>query len=268
MGDTQVILDSNDVTWSSYPYAPAAKCVYYNPNEAGVLKTHFHIVLGKQVAWQYTGRFRCFVRYRLWSADTWMQLRFSSQSLSSPLYYDTPLVQLYSGVDGSLADFGVVTLPVTGEGEIAPPQNIFIAVKMMTDALVPYNNNVYVQDIILMPVDEWFGDFSDNVAGYPLGVGTPTFSAAVLSVVDVNSTGAPRRSIVSSLRWAQDETLRANYAAIVAGPMILQANACQRLWFLTMQYDTYYGVFYASPFGAASVRVRKVERYASMRGAR
>jgi hypothetical protein len=123
---------------------------------------------------------------------------------------------------------------------------------------------LWLYDLILMPIDEWFGDFSENVNGAP-SVTTPS---SVLHALDVDSTRNPRRSLMSSLRGFQDDMIQTIYPPIVAGPMILQANQAQRLWFLLANYTVGFDSFSAHPFLTASVRVRKVERYTGMRGAR
>jgi hypothetical protein len=82
-------------------------------------------------------------------------------------------------------------------------------------------------DLILIPVDEWAGDFvdkaleddSDVCGGY---------------LLDVDSVTYPKRDIRALVRRADVAGyVRSIYEANTPGPAILQSNQNQRLWFLT-----------------------------------
>ena len=261
--DAQVFLDAAESTWLDTNTAPSGRCIRYFAQTLNTLNTQFHVVLGAQSAAHYRGRFRCFIRATTSNSDLWMSLRVSSGAIDSPLYYETPLLNVSDAAAYGLNDFGIITLPVSGEDNTGALQSIYLAVKIRCNSVLAYSE-LWLYDIILMPIDEWFGDFSENVNGAPL----VTIPSSVLHVLDVDSTRNPRRSLMSSLRGFQDDMVQTIYPPLVAGPMILQANQPQRLWFLLANYTIGWDSFSASPFVTASVRVRKVEQYTGMRGAR
>lgn len=128
--------------------------------------------------------------------------------------------------DWQLLDFGRVDLPSSDLFRITEiPDQLNIVVQIAnangTDLVV----NLY--DVVLIPIDEWAGDFIDSALENDSGVGNGR-------LLDIDSVTYPKRRIRSLVRTADaSEFITASYQPITPGPAILQSNADQRLWFLT-----------------------------------
>lgn len=127
--------------------------------------------------------------------------------------------------DWQLLDFGQINIPVTGILKSTElPDETAIVIQIASAASTELRVDLY--DVVLIPVDEWSGDFVDNALEDDSGV-------AYRYLLDVDSLAYPKRDIRSLVRTANVvERMRAVYQPITNGPAVLQANADQKLWFL------------------------------------
>lgn len=131
----------------------------------------------------------------------------------------------YYYADHQLLDMGRISLPVSGlflSSELSDEMSITVQIASATTM----DAYIYLEDLILIPVDEWSGNFEDTTLNEYSGV----YHNAV---IDIDSVSHPRHTIRALAKdGGTSGFVRSVYQCITAGPAILQANADQTLWFL------------------------------------
>lgn len=226
------------------------------PSNANTTLTSAWIQFNGTKADEYTGTFRVF--FRVYSSDTdsdYIQLKLYGWANETGGPGGVPLwvgdqISLDSTLTWQLMDFGKVTIPKS-QGDYSALVFEVICSKTATD-------DVYMADLILMPVDEWSGEFSQ----------TPTYGSCEYGqYLDIDSIGDPKTPVIATLRQEDTAELVAPWKVITNGPAALQANAEQDLWFLAWYEDSDGGLT-AKPHISGSIQVFKNDRYLGMRGAR
>ena len=224
--------------------------------------------IGQDLAPSYSGRFRLFVRCDI---TTGVATDFT---LRASVVVGAGGVEVFNAPTsiGSVNAFQVVDLGVIN---IAPLDAygtdplISASIKLYAATTNAAGGVVRFYDFILIPVDEWSGDFvNTNTAnvGATLGIlpapyGTPVF-------LDVDSIRVPKRLIRSVATIAGSSNFATGvYDPRAVGPAMLQANERQRLYLFCYR-DRGSGWYNADPAILNRVVVRKVHRYANMRGVR
>jgi hypothetical protein len=217
-------------------------CVHTTP-PTGDLDTYADaavVTLGPSISRDFYGIYHTFLRAQLEEPaaapagdDEDVRVRLKVQSGSGGISKTTQH-KLFVGWDNNtehykdfqLLDFGRISLPVTDLFKSSElPDQFTITIQISSASGTNLNVNLY--DLILIPVDEWAGDFVDNALEDDSGVGNGYR-------LDVDSLSYPKRRIRSLIRSADDsEFIKASYQPITPGPAILQANADQKLWFLS-----------------------------------
>ena len=150
-----------------------------------------------------------------------------------------------------LLDMGHITIP-TSTVNIDEVWSVLDLVILLSNSnAAPGSAAIY--DLILIPVDEWAGDFSGS---FDI---TPTYYLLV------DSIGRPKTPIRSFSVLDSNDRFTAPYLTIASGVSIVQSNRTQRLWFVS----TYIGGTDDNPahFSMAhSLRVERQQQYWSMRG--
>jgi len=198
------------------------------------------ITLGSDISEEFDGTYHAFLRAQLTEntgtpvadADQSVQVRLDVRTGTGGISKTTKHRRFVgwdqtgkSFKDWQLLNMGRVDLPVSDvfRGEEQPDETE-IALQVSASSALDLDVNAY--DLWLIPVDEWAGDFIDVALEDDSGVDTGY-------QLDIDST-FPKRKIRSVVRRVGANSLiRATYQAITPGPAILQANADQRLWFLT-----------------------------------
>lgn len=114
-------------------------------------------------------------------------------------------------------------------------------------------------DVILLPVDEWAGEFfaGDTGAGFLIGRGC---------YLEIDSVAMPKASIRATARVQNTGAIYCHYRRITNGPLILQANADQQLWFVAAR-DVHDGAIMHAPLHLVhEIRIQKQQRYLGSRG--
>jgi len=129
------------------------------------------------------------------------------------------------GTDDIVLDFGGIKIPSSDSLlDIDNTQsNLFI--EAFGDGAADCN----LYDLILVPIDEWAGDYRDIVYranSLYLGGGAGT-------KIDIDGIGYPKHTTRALLRFGLTDSVLDIYKAMATTP-ILQANKAQRLWFFTM----------------------------------
>ena len=162
-----------------------------------------------------------------------------------------------------LIDFGRITLPVSGllSDEIADQTTL--AIQASATSASDY---LYIHDLILIPTDEWAGDFTD-------GVNTASSTLINGKIIEIDSVTNPKKSITAKVKSSTSGLVSAIWSATANGPLALQPNTTQRLWFLTARTAAVGALtnltdWRSEPYVCHSVQLYKNERYLSARGTR
>jgi len=122
--------------------------------------------------------------------------------------------------------------------------------------------SLYFLDLILIPSDEWLGDFVDNA----LSLSTALSNGRTF---EIDSIYYPKTELRGLVRASATDTINAIYIPLAPGPATLQPNANQRLWFLFDKSNELYSPDWdSSQHICASVQSFSNSRYLGMRGSR
>ena len=121
---------------------------------------------------------------------------------------------------------------------------------------------LYFLDLILIPSDEWTGDFVDNA----LSLSTALSAGRQFEIDSITYPKTEMRGVVRSIAT---DAINAIYIPLASPPVMLQPNTDQRLWFLFDKSESLYTPDWnCSPHIGLSVQSRRVARYLGMRGSR
>ena len=225
----------------------------------------------------YTGSYHMFVRAKQ-VAGVLGQLTFKTKVWNTGPYigavtYFTSEVQTPHILATSttsyweLFDLGVINIPAspamwTKDDTLTTVSVTFFA----SSANVASPGDLVFMDLILLPIDEWSGDFR-SYNGYKLTVG----SALSDRVLVAESSRSMRTSLRSFIGDSGDRD--GNYPdvfcqSISAGPFTIQPSSAQQLSFLFATQDSNETYWLSYPEVSQSVWLHGVKRYFSMRGGR
>jgi len=248
--------DDESITGRRAVYLPAAA--------PEAIATRVQIDIGTDIATQFYGTYHAFLRVNQESGsvgDFQLRLELLTGAASSGLVTETRITQTASLAPYELLDMGQVVIPASMDMTLDdPPDTLRINVQagFLGGATGP---EIDLIDVILLPVDEWAGDFVDLEDGADSNIEGG-------HLLDVDSIANPKRDIRSLVRQDGSRFVTAVYDPRTNGPSILQQNADQRIWFLTSRsYVSGNGEEVAQPWVAHSVQLWKVQRYLAMRGA-
>lgn len=256
-----------NTTFGDDTSAPTGRRVTYNPGGVEAMATRATVALGPTIARDFYGVFHAFLRGRRTAGTASdLSLRLQIATGSGGITFTTQTKQFQSTTAFEVLDFGEISLPVSGafkSSDLADSTEIRIQAQAASGT-----PDLYLYDLILVPVDEWAIDAVDFANESDSDVGR---SGGVVKSLHIDSLTDPRIDIKTLVRTANaDELITAEWNPITSGPAILQANTSQRLWCLAMRTSTT-GTSYswlAPPEIAHSVQIIKNERYLGLRGNR
>ncbi len=220
--------------------------------------TEVTITLNNTIAPEYMGRFRAFLRYKHHAGNpggSYFRLITTPGGGGLARYSEYYFPQV--NTDFQIADFGII--------EIQPraPGDNYGAIKFEIEVVTTtVDQEIYFYDLILMPVDEWATDAVDES-----GLAARTGAVGNGDLLDIDSVTYPRAVDQAILRQVSDGRIIGYFQNRQPGPVLLQANRDQRLWFLALMYET--GTELSAPIAIShSVQVYRVQRYLSARGRR
>jgi len=219
----------------------------------------FYMSIPRPMTLQYTGAFRAFIRLKCTVAEE----SFSVTVHGETYYHYRDVARQFWQSDAKyvnstewvLVDLGKVVIPPTEEGAF---DEIIFRFDFSRNGGNPLW--VYLQDFILMPVDEWAGEF--NAPTEESGLYGDS-SERITLVID--SISNPKRTIEAHTVDEEGVPV-ASWETISNGPIQLQCRSEQRVFFLSAYYDDTDEVWVSEPWPLASVKVEKMERYRGMRG--
>jgi hypothetical protein len=257
----------NDVT------TPTGRRILFNPAGVLAMGSRCVIALTGNIPDDYRGKYHVFIRgYQTAGAtgDIKIRIRYvigadaigitlvGVEQISDTLSFQNP------GTDWELLDFGQVTIPLSEA--VLSVNNFRFEIEMESTSGAP--PDAYLYDLIVMPIDEWSGDYVDPTPGYANSTSVGRVGAATSTTrsLDADALIFPKKRRALVRRDDQDDVVSIYQAIAVTGP-ILQANRDQRLWFLSTRADSG-PVWTTEPEIGSSVQIEATKRYYSMRGSR
>lgn len=175
--------------------------------------------------------------------------------IASPVRYTSPWDDTKILNLPAILDMGHVRIPPAGVLSSDTSQTIYFMIEI-ADTVGAGTLTMF--DLILLPVDEWAGEFPRP--------GTTGWDLDYRVYLDVNSL-TPKFDLHAPVRWLADDELISVHQTIAVGPAMLQANAKQRLWFLAS--DAYGGEDrWLAIETVHSTQTTSNDQYLSMRGNR
>ena len=213
--------------------------------------THiFTIRIASALSAQYYGSYRAFIRYYPQTLFT-MTLQLQIQSGTGGSAWIGPEVNTFTwwpAIIPIAVDLGSFTLPATAILRPSEYQD-WIDFQIYGTATGALTTDFF--DLILIPVDEWAGTFRGETYG-----GSLTDSEGL----HIDSVHHPKRDIRTVLFddiWI--------WETLANGPMVLQANSSQRLWFFVTEIHASDRSY---PSVCMTADIDRAQRYLSMRGDR
>ncbi len=187
--------------------------------ELGAWRERVKIEIFSPLASDYAGRFRAYIRVahqaeQASGSETRFRLKVSAGSGGA---IATGEIALARYTQPELLDLGLVTIPVVGD---------FDSISFTIEASRTSSIQVTMFDFILIPADEWLGEFS-NIGALLTG----TLEEG--STLSIDSIGSVKKDIEALL--LDTITQRARAAFVTASPpATLTQGETQRIWMLTV----------------------------------
>jgi hypothetical protein len=250
-----------DTAFADLVGAPTGRIAQWSPTGTGSWVTILTFSLATTIATQYYGTFRVFLRARQSGGTAGqMQLRLRTSTGSGGVSITTD-AQVFANInDHQIIDFGQLTIPLSAYLKATElGDTLTLAIQGNTSSATP-DANLY--DLVLIPVDEWAADLTDgeNSAASALSSGF---------YLDVDSVSFPKRQLRNAVKATGTNYTKAIWQQIANGPAILQANARQRLWLLSLRTASAGSSDWRSePDVVHRVQMWSAERYRWARGSR
>jgi hypothetical protein len=250
-----------DTTFGDDITSPSTRRAVYSPTGTGSWVDVVTFTFSGGLVEHYYGAFHVFLRCRQSGGSAGQILfRMRSSTGSGGVQIDTTSRTLSNTNEDQFIDFGRLTLPVSSlqaEGEAGDEASITI--QCNASSTTP---DIHFFDLVLIPVDEWLGDFTDQANA----VMSPITNDYYL---DVDSATFPKRSVRAQVRHVETGRIKNSFQPATNGEAILQANAAQRLWFFFARTESAGSSDWRSePFASAKITLKANQRYLSMRGDR
>lgn len=252
-------------TFTSQNSAPTGRYISVVSN-ATSYTTCATVTFSNTIVSQYYGTFHLYIlAYQTNGSSGNVQVRAQITSGTGGITTTTdPVSFIQTTDDFELLDLDSITLPITGvlaDGEIGDETSIAIQFKT-----AGVSRTIKFYSIILIPTDEWAGDFVDkaNTSESAIGFDNDAFDR----YIDIDSISLPRKMGRSVVRRTDIlNSISAIYEFGPNGPVMLQNNQTQRLYVLSAAYGTS-NAWIVKPNYVWSVQAYKNQRYLSMRGRR
>jgi hypothetical protein len=238
----------------------SGRAVRYNPVGAEALARRVTFDLDSTVAGDFYGLYHAYVRAAQvggTAGDIGIALRLQTTYTTTDTTVFTSGEVFFDAINTvrllDIGRFDILTgLMSEGEGSFGIKIDIMAS---NSEAGTPGDATIY--DLILMPVDEWAGDFQTPVS----------FLITDGLYLNFGSVENFKRTIRAVVKEAAADGLVSPYRVISNGDMILQSNSQQRLWFVA-ETSPAPGSFVPQFQIVHSLQIRSNERYFSMRGSR
>jgi len=166
----------------------------------------------------------------------------------------------------NLIDVGHFSIPA-GFSELSDGEISNFSIQLRLNALSDASpSDLFFNDLILIPVDEWAGDFfmADLASSTAEGLKTNLDDELI-----IDSLGQPSSRIRARKFKLSTGEFDASWAKRTIGEAIAQSSIDQKLWVLLVKSDNW-TIFptpwHSNPEQAVAVWAEKIQRYHSMRG--
>lgn len=247
-----------NTTLVTYVPAPTGRSYLVNAAAAQSLLERVVINLDQTIASHFYGVFHVYGRFEVTTATSFTAA-LKVSTLGGQTVVQTPTITVNSlslgGDTPGIADFGTLSIPPTNivnDTDTTDELEFTIMVSVPGAA-----DDIYIYDLILIPVDEWAGDFIAPNLG-------STGSASVNrgdTHLDADSITLPKTDMRSILRFDSNDSITSRWQA-VATQFQLKRGREQRLWFLSFQNLGTTGMHQT----LHSIQLYRAQQYLSMRG--
>lgn len=254
-------------TFTALNAAPTGRYIAFTSTST-TFTTAATVTFDKTIIRQFYGTFHLFLRgYQQAGSGDEISARAQITTGSGGVSLTTEQANFKQVTDSfELIDLGEISIPPTGllkTSEVGDQATIIIQLKKTST-----NRTIRLFDIILIPVDEWAGDFYDFANNSSSVIGMTGSDLDKNHLLDIDSITHPVIDIRALVREEDvDEGVSAIYNPIVNGEAIWQENTTQRLWILSAAYGTS-DAWVSKPQVGWSVQSYKNERYLALRGDR
>ncbi len=255
------------------PTTATGRHTLFNPAGVVAMQEEIRVQFTRDAALQYYGTYRMLIRGRQLNgvADSlYVQIEHKVNTYSTLKW--SPKRQFATNAeDWQVLDFGQWQLP--GFTDVNDGEGVTgLELVINCESTVGGPGDLVFYELILWPIDEWAVEALDvSLDGVQGWVGGDRDNEGVWRYLSVDSLRFPRRVLRSSSR-VSDADVRSVWRPITNGPAILQANADQRLWALSLRNDDTGSLdedeYISEPYVGATVLINQAKRYLSMRGAR
>jgi len=264
--DITVTVAGAPTTFIDSTEAATGRVASWNPAGDETMANRVYITIAQPLIQEYVGTFQLFLRaQQIGGVAGDMSVRVRAAMGSGGEFFTSETLFTTINDDGyELFHLGIVRIPPTVDTfRVSELSTLYLFIDAAnTNDTVP--GDLYIHDLILMPADEWIGNFS-------IINETSTDTSALLGnsrILDISSLTNPRRELIANLH--QDTNLREvlePWKYISPGGFILQNNAAQRLYFLEESLTINYDPFCPHEI-SMFVELEAAARYFSMRGSR
>lgn len=241
------------------PTATSGFRAVYNPAGIEAMADRVTISMSSAIASEYMGIFHAYVRATRTggsAGDILVRLSYSSPHVPEKT---TESVSVPTTNVFEVLDLGAISLPTSGLVSSSETLAI-LTINIQAESTNGTPPDLYLYDLILIPVDEWIGNFEDLNK-----TDASTVSANFLSIDSVEYPKVTIRALVlnSSL------VVQSSWLTTANGGATAQANARQRYWTLSLgAVSSGTGApFNSLPGITNSILINRNQRYWSMRGA-
>ena len=206
---------------------PTGRAMRHNTTGASTWTDECTFTLDPVIASDFYGSHHAYFRGQQENRDAEMdevRVRLQVRTGSGGVTFTTEHRPFRNLNDWQLLDFGGVDIPASGlfsSSDLGDETELVVQVWSSVASL-----KVRLYDLILIPTDEWALDAVDKALEDDSGVANGYF-------LDADSVTYPKRDIRALVRQTGSDLIRSVYQTNTPGPAMLQANADQRLWFLT-----------------------------------
>jgi len=264
MSDQQVIPGINVYnedgvsTFEDDLFQATGRSIEWDPLVTTALTQIATISFDPEMSTQYFGRYRLFIRAKQTNGavGTGAALQVLIPSTTNPLF-TSEVKYIQSTFGNQILDFGEIVFPGGQDSQFTAATSD-IVIKGLT---VGATTQIKIQDTILMPIDEWSGDFRDLLQETVSRNGWVGNSFSAQQQIEIDSSSNPRKFIESRVHIRQNGRQVIRWRTVSNGPFQLAAKTAQKLWVFCRRNNDQTGTI----FEAEESSVHKVQMFGAFR---
>lgn len=210
--------------------AAAGELIRYTSSTLNSWVTAAYLTFDSSLARDFAGTHQIYLRYAytgtvgvIVARMTLGNFSLSGQIIGDEVYVDSTVLDVDYGAVAYMGQFTIAADRYMSGSDETAQLRIDIEVKATSAGV-----NLDLFELILVPADEWIGDF-DNTENIVFG--------GIEHHLDIDSATFPKRVLRSMLRRNGSELINGVWQSSASGPFVLQPGEKQRLWFLTQTYN-------------------------------